>query len=351
MSVIASQSRDNTKGWLVLQTELNAIDDQTSNRDHASRRLPSRRSNRRRGQAAAAEHEDGEPGESCPWCTRRYLKSNGSDGTTLALTKSHTLVQCVWPTPRGDIPGCPRCNTMDHHLDICPVPAQNHFTDAAAKNEWWSCLIGNRGGRPPFRTTRSWPTIAVENGTIPGGGFPVSKAFAREQHRTNRQQFVRYLEGGVSNDQPGRFLDDPATATLFVVRANLDALNQTEVYVQRVDPKAVPTDTGDKADNEEPGKPADGGDNKESEPAEKSAGEDEKAPEPANQGQGEDKMYEDDDITIDVRADKDVDMEDAHNVALPTQTAEEKEWLEQNKPLEGENIPFDPNHPAFYDDL
>ncbi|KXH60377.1 hypothetical protein CSAL01_05758 [Colletotrichum salicis] len=64
--------------------------------------------------------------------------------------KGHHFLACVWPDARGDLVGCPFCNTKEHVMDNCPQqPTLNDF-------EWTHILVFRRANKPLLRTTRSW---------------------------------------------------------------------------------------------------------------------------------------------------------------------------------------------------
>ncbi|KAI0020930.1 hypothetical protein F4780DRAFT_740500 [Xylariomycetidae sp. FL0641] len=67
----------------------------------------------------------------------------------------HTLQHCVWPYDKknGDIPGCPRCNTMDHEFDHCHASVGQMLTI----NEIFKTLVLDRAGKCPIRS--NWPWI------------------------------------------------------------------------------------------------------------------------------------------------------------------------------------------------
>ncbi|KAK1510497.1 uncharacterized protein CCOS01_15328 [Colletotrichum costaricense] len=64
--------------------------------------------------------------------------------------RGHHLLDCVWPDARGDLVGCPFCNTQEHVMDLCPQ--QPSFDEWG----WAYILIYGRANKPLLRTTRSW---------------------------------------------------------------------------------------------------------------------------------------------------------------------------------------------------
>lgn len=65
----------------------------------------------------------------------------------------HTLAVCVGPPNQvhGDINGCPKCNTISHNYDNCPIIEHNNL------EEVFQLLVHNRINKPPIRSKfTSW---------------------------------------------------------------------------------------------------------------------------------------------------------------------------------------------------
>jgi hypothetical protein len=136
---------------------------------------------------------------------------------------SHELKDCAWPYGEGDIPGCPLCNTLEHDFDSCPT--RQSMSEAERRQQDFDVLIRHRGGLPPIRSTIAWPELAISfDDVLLLAGYPARKAFARCQEPL---VFFQYHANGKKHP---RLLNDPATATIDVVRQNLSTLLQTEVY-------------------------------------------------------------------------------------------------------------------------
>jgi hypothetical protein len=149
-------------------------------------------------------------------------RTNGQD---LAYAKSHQLVGCVWPTFDGDIPGCPRCNTMGHCWDDCP--ARSPMSDAARFADAIDFLVRKRARLPPIRTTVAWPELATHLCQDSPDGYPATKAFVRAQFKDNRAAFKFFH----ANKHWLKLPKDPATATIAEIQEDLAALNVSEVSV------------------------------------------------------------------------------------------------------------------------
>ncbi|KAK4096764.1 hypothetical protein N658DRAFT_501240 [Parathielavia hyrcaniae] len=64
-------------------------------------------------------------------------RANGKD---IKYAATHQLLNCVWPSQEGDIPGCPRHNTMDHDWDTCP----DLEDEVSRKTHAFNDLVRNR---------------------------------------------------------------------------------------------------------------------------------------------------------------------------------------------------------------
>ncbi|KAK4112848.1 hypothetical protein N656DRAFT_79183 [Canariomyces notabilis] len=92
---------------------------------------------------AARPHTQGAD-DSCAWCRAQGRAD---------VVSSHKMANCDWPSPLGDLPGCPKCNTMGHLFDNCPQ--RQGMSGGEALSDAWTFLIHNRGSLPPVRTTIS----------------------------------------------------------------------------------------------------------------------------------------------------------------------------------------------------
>ncbi|KAF3059407.1 hypothetical protein GL218_04931 [Daldinia childiae] len=116
----------------------------------------------------------------------------------------HALRDCVthW-TPAGDIPGCYRCNRMNHTIDTCRI--QPPIDDATRYN----LEVVNRVGRPPLRSTRGWNQLAIAmNHSIPG---PISRMKMISLPPTH---FNRWDYNISAQKQKNKLVLDPATRDL-----------------------------------------------------------------------------------------------------------------------------------------
>ncbi|KAF4783343.1 hypothetical protein HER10_EVM0008982 [Colletotrichum scovillei] len=145
--------------------------------------------------------------------------------------KGHHLLDCVWPDARGDLTGCPFCNTKEHPMDNCPQqPAFDDF-------EWTHILVFRRANKPLLRTTRSWvhyaqladryATGAAVHDTMVihewrhllSKGFPWTRSFGQNLARPqtlSRGPWVRY---DYSNDSASQnyLKRDPKTMSPYIV--------------------------------------------------------------------------------------------------------------------------------------
>lgn len=160
---------------------------------------------------------------SCPWCVQQH------NGQPDGFYKTHTLISCVWPSRQGDIPGCPRCNTVAHDFDNCPdrlavkVPQSS---DIEVQQDTFNYLVRNRASLPPVRSIQSWTDVALAlDKPTPRGGYPATKAHVLEQFKNDRTGFLLFHKRN-----PVRFLDDPATASIDVIRQNAAALALSEAF-------------------------------------------------------------------------------------------------------------------------
>ncbi|KAK3946582.1 hypothetical protein QBC32DRAFT_272074, partial [Pseudoneurospora amorphoporcata] len=139
---------------------------------------------------------------SCPHCTLY-----GRD-----VANTHELRDCGFASTKGDIPGCPVCNTLDHFYDVCK---KRQASSDEMFHEDWRFLVQARSGLPPVRTKTSWPDLAVERPMQPTSGFPITKERAidvRDDHRHGKTYF------------------DARTRMLRDVRKNLESLRASEVF-------------------------------------------------------------------------------------------------------------------------
>ncbi|KAK8007924.1 hypothetical protein PG989_001914 [Apiospora arundinis] len=64
-----------------------------------------------------------------------------------------TLAQCVSPISRsGDIPGCYRCNTLNHAVDDCKM-------EPLSDRERWQSEVRDHAGMPPLRSLEAGPRM------------------------------------------------------------------------------------------------------------------------------------------------------------------------------------------------
>ncbi|KAK3994504.1 hypothetical protein QBC44DRAFT_306359 [Cladorrhinum sp. PSN332] len=107
----------------------------------------------------------------------------------------HALSQCIKSTSRGDIQGCPICETSDHLIDTCPTKP--------TKKQIWERLGPGRARRPPMRSKEySWVQVG-RYGPNPGskglraGMFPWSRKFATRWAESNPDgwRFFGYTAG------------------------------------------------------------------------------------------------------------------------------------------------------------
>ncbi|KAI0019762.1 hypothetical protein F4780DRAFT_780076 [Xylariomycetidae sp. FL0641] len=93
----------------------------------------------------------------------------------------HSLAVCAGPPDRGgQMRGCAFCNTKKHFLDKCP-----HFLGADPE-KLRQILLGNRAGRPAFRTRKCWLKLAVDQGIPPIDMYPLRNHVATllaEEHK------------------------------------------------------------------------------------------------------------------------------------------------------------------------
>ncbi|KAI0851683.1 hypothetical protein F5Y00DRAFT_274592 [Daldinia vernicosa] len=123
--------------------------------------------------------------------------------------EGHNLRDCVthW-TPSGDIPGCYRCNSMDHTIDTCQI--QPPIDDAAR----YIIEVVNRAGRPPLRSTRGWNELAVAmNHRVAG---PISRM---RMISLSPAHFNQWDYSIPAQQQEDKLVLDPATGNLEQIRA------------------------------------------------------------------------------------------------------------------------------------
>jgi hypothetical protein len=160
-------------------------------------------------------------GNECAWCLHR-------DEDNHQYAASHRLKDCVWPTPLGEIPGCPVCNTMGHFFDHCPT--RGPMSENERREQAFAVLVRPRGGLPPIRTSLPWPQIAADFGTFQlRAGYPATKAFVRAQMQLDTRPFRRFHN---ATNRPVRLLQDPATASMTTVAQNFSALVASEVFIR-----------------------------------------------------------------------------------------------------------------------
>ncbi|KXH53012.1 hypothetical protein CSIM01_10950 [Colletotrichum simmondsii] len=153
--------------------------------------------------------------------------------------RGHHLLDCVWPDARGDLVGCPFCNTKEHVMDLCP---QNPSFDDWG---WAYILIYRRANKPLLRTTRSWfhyaqighrftsahaldLKTAAEWTHVLSKGFPWTRAFGQNlvrPHNLSRGPWVRYDYRNDSASQ-NQLKRDPETMNSYVVFSNLDLMDE-----------------------------------------------------------------------------------------------------------------------------
>ncbi|XXH03228.1 hypothetical protein Hte_009626 [Hypoxylon texense] len=130
-------------------------------------------------------------------------------GTTCANCHGidHVLRECVtnW-SPEGDIPGCYRCNTLDHIIDTCPLP--RYSAEKAFDIE-----VYGRSGLPPLRSFRGWNKLALEFNLDCDG--PISRQM---MVRISRHAFDSWDYNASLDEQEHLLLTDPATASLQRIR-------------------------------------------------------------------------------------------------------------------------------------
>lgn len=145
-----------------------------------------------------------------------------TQGRDQAYASTHLLSSCVWPSSHGDIPGCPRCNTMSHGFDNCPKRVD--MTVPGREYDAERYLIDIRATLPPVRTALSWPDIVVRQKYLSAlRGCPATKAFVLERFNTDHKPFLNFHK-----ECRHPFLEDPATASLEIIRQNLANLSKTE---------------------------------------------------------------------------------------------------------------------------
>ncbi|KXH60928.1 hypothetical protein CNYM01_10996 [Colletotrichum nymphaeae SA-01] len=153
--------------------------------------------------------------------------------------RGHHLLDCVWPDSRGDLVGCPFCNTREHEMDLCP---QNPSFD-----EWgWAyILVYRRANKPLLRTTRSWfhyaqighrftsagaldLKTAAEWTHVLSKGFPWTRSFGEnlvKPHNASRGPWVRYDYRRDSASQ-SHLKRDPETMNSYVVFSNMGLMDE-----------------------------------------------------------------------------------------------------------------------------
>lgn len=162
--------------------------------------------------------------DGCAWCIRNVV--NLEVGGPPGYHRTYTLGQCVWPSELGVIPGCPRCNTVEHGFEDCPERQQ--MTEEERRLHDYTSLVRNRSDLPPIRTRLSWAQSAVDSEvTFPG--YPATKEFVRARLAADKGPFIRFHQ-----EKPRCLLDDPATASLDVIRQNLASLSASEPHPRPV---------------------------------------------------------------------------------------------------------------------
>ncbi|KAK1633689.1 hypothetical protein BDP81DRAFT_473834 [Colletotrichum phormii] len=148
--------------------------------------------------------------------------------------KGHHFLDCVWPDARGDLVGCPFCNTKEHVMDNCPQqPTLNDF-------EWTHILVFRRANKPLLRTTRSWyhyaelanryATGAAVHGTMDAHewnyllskGFTWTRSFSQNLVKSSNLSRGPWLRYNYKNDSAAQceLKRDPETMNHSVVFSN-----------------------------------------------------------------------------------------------------------------------------------
>ncbi|KAI0155454.1 hypothetical protein GGR52DRAFT_587181 [Hypoxylon sp. FL1284] len=128
----------------------------------------------------------------------------------------HVIAQCVtnW-SDSGDIPGCYRCNRLDHIIDDCK--AMPPYTDFSR----YYFEITLRVGRPPLRSRRGWNELVnrygLRHGTDGHGNAygPCSRQVILVVHSNH---FDDWDYEAMPNEQRHLLVLDPATATADAIR-------------------------------------------------------------------------------------------------------------------------------------
>ncbi|KAH6635741.1 hypothetical protein F5144DRAFT_610615 [Chaetomium tenue] len=157
-------------------------------------------------------------------------------------------------TSRGDVPGCPRCNTMQHSWDECPKRPDESQAEVRDQDTF-NHLVRSRGSLPPIRTEVPWPSLLARLSRESRSGYPATKAYVQQQFRQDEEQFRTYL----SDPTYALFLKDPATISTDAIHKNLTDLVESEVY--RPPPKRM-ADDGDNTTDRSDEAADDGDDNK-----------------------------------------------------------------------------------------
>ncbi|KAI1773869.1 hypothetical protein F4818DRAFT_452834 [Hypoxylon cercidicola] len=141
----------------------------------------------------------------------------------------HLLHQCVtnWDVS-GDIPGCYRCNLLNHTIDECavqpPIDDENRY--------YFEVTL--RAGLPPLRSTRGWNQLAIEYGMTTMG--PISR---QRMIRVPYNHFDTWNYEIDAESQSHLLIQDEATADEERVKVLADQGYRALVFANSMDNRAA----------------------------------------------------------------------------------------------------------------
>ena len=143
-----------------------------------------------------------EANDNCPWCPQG----------------GHSLINCIYACPAGELEGCAICNTQSHIPMTCDVFENMSLRDKVI----WSVV--KRANKPALRTRDPWYVMLHEWCNIVTydsdliKGFPWSKGFAQYLFREQRRLNILALQNRYDANRDRHVLPvDPATASFYMV--------------------------------------------------------------------------------------------------------------------------------------